>query len=230
MSGSRRHSVRSVYPDHGRRRHPDGDGRQRGFHARDRGSLDRRAALLSLPSAGPMNVVLSGDSQYLVMISSADAEHGRVPDHHAPIRPRTPRPAARKEPSLIRIATPTPSPAIVVSSPSPAAAINRYYNYYNFTLSARRAGERERGQRRFHRDTQPAGCRRQHAGLRFRRRRERCAVQRGVQPARAGPRGQLPPADLERPAFRRQLRAQVRVPGRQSATLRRQRASTLAIS
>ena len=76
----------------------------------------------------------------------------------------------------------------------PGSGDQSYYNYYNFTLSAARTGERERGQRRFHRHAQPAGCRRQSAGLRFRRRRLRRAVQHAIQPARATSRGQLPPA------------------------------------
>ena len=49
LSGSRRHSVRGLYADYGRRRHAHGDGRERGLHARDRGSLDRRAAPFPCP-------------------------------------------------------------------------------------------------------------------------------------------------------------------------------------
>ena len=138
-------------------------------------SIDGRP--LSLPSASPVNVVLAGDSQYLVIISSADTSTGayQIANTYQTADNET----CRSQKTLAD--SDSDSNAITADScfvTIAGSGDQSYYNYYNFTLTAAGAGECERGQRRFHRHAQPAGCRRQHAGLRFRRRRQRRAVQR----------------------------------------------------
>jgi hypothetical protein len=90
---------------------------------------------LSLPSAGPMNVVLAGDSQYLVIISSADTNTGAY-------QVATAYQAADGETCR--------SQKTLADSDSDTNAINAdscfvtiagsgdqsYYNYYDFTLPA----------------------------------------------------------------------------------------------
>jgi len=89
----------------------------------------------------------------------------------------------------------------------------------------RRKRDRRRGLRRFFRHAPDPGRRRQCPGLRLRRRRTRYAVRPALQPARAASPWQLPVADTQRPSFRRQLHAPIRVSGRESAGLHGDRAS-----
>jgi len=90
---------------------------------------------LSLPSASPMNVVLSGDSQYLVMISSADASTGayQITTTYQTADAET----CRSQKTL----TEPDSDSNAITGDScfvtiPGSGDQSYYNYYNFTLSA----------------------------------------------------------------------------------------------
>ena len=90
---------------------------------------------LSLPSASPMNVVLSGDSQYLVIISSADASTGayQITTTYQTADAET----CRSQKTLADSDSDTN--AITADScfvTIPGSGDQSYYNYYNFTLSA----------------------------------------------------------------------------------------------
>ena len=171
LPGFRRHALRGLYHDHRRRRHAYCGGRQPGFHTGDRGPLDRRAPADRCPRPSPVNVVLEGDSQYLVVISSADTSTGayQIVNSYQTADNETCRP------SKTLAAPDTDNNAITAAScfrTIAGSGDQSYYNYYNLTSDRRGNGERECGQRRFCRYGQPVGCRRQSPRLRFRRRRQ----------------------------------------------------------
>ena len=178
---------------------------------------------LSLPSASPMNVVLSGDSQYLVIISSADTSTGayQITTTYQTADAET----CRSQKTLADSDSDTN--AITADScfvTIPGSGDQSYYNYYNFTLSAAGLVSASAVSGDFTATLNLLDA----AGntLAF------DSGGGGSDPqsnTMSSLRAQLPAGSyrlqyLERPAFRRQLRAQVRLPGRQSATLRRQRA------
>src|SRR5262249_18582599 len=95
-------------------------------------SIDGRA--LTLPSASPVNVVLDGDSQYLVIISSADSTTGayQIANSFQTADNETCRPAKTLA------ATDTDNGVITAAScfrTIVGSGDQSYYNYYNFTLS-----------------------------------------------------------------------------------------------
>jgi Bacterial pre-peptidase C-terminal domain len=95
-------------------------------------SIDGRP--LSLPSASPLNVVLTGDSQYLVLISSADASTGAYQIANT-------FQTADNETCLSRkTLADSDSDTNAISAASCFVTIagsgdQSYYNYYDFTLS-----------------------------------------------------------------------------------------------
>lgn len=95
-------------------------------------SIDGRP--LTLPSASPVNVVLEGDSQYLVVISSADTSTGafQIVNSYQTADNETCRP------SKTLAAPDTDSNAITAAScvrTIAGSGDQSYYNYYNLTLT-----------------------------------------------------------------------------------------------
>ena len=96
-------------------------------------SIDGRA--LSLPSASPLNVVLAADSQYLVIISSADTSIGayQIANTYQPANNET----CRSQKTLAE--SDSDSNAITADScyvTIAGSGDQSYYNYYDFTLTA----------------------------------------------------------------------------------------------
>jgi hypothetical protein len=96
-------------------------------------SIDGRA--LSLPSASPLNVVLAADSQYLVIISSADTGMGayQIANTYQPANNET----CRSQKTLAD--ADSDSNAITADScyvTIAGSGDQSYYNYYDFTLTS----------------------------------------------------------------------------------------------
>jgi hypothetical protein len=96
-------------------------------------SIDGRA--LTLPSASPLNVLLAADSQYLVIISSADASMGayQIASTYQPAGNETCRSQKTLGDSDSDNNAITGDSCFVTIAGS---GDQSYYNYYNFTLTA----------------------------------------------------------------------------------------------
>ncbi len=90
---------------------------------------------LTLPSASPLNVLLSGDSQYLVIVSSADTTTGayQIASTFQPADSET----CRSQKTLADSDSDTSTIAAASCFVTIAGSGDQsYYNYYDFTLSA----------------------------------------------------------------------------------------------
>ena len=167
-------------------------------------SIDGRA--LSLPSASPLNVMLAADSQYLVIISSADTSMGayQIASTYQPADNET----CRSQKTLAD----SDSDSNAISADSCFVTIagsgdQSYYNYYDFTLTAAGLVSASAVSGDFTATLNVLDAAGNILAYDSGGGGNDAQYNVDIEPARAAPRGQLPPADLQRPSFGRQLRA-----------------------